>query len=126
MRNPVSLRSCAGLLAIVVTVSCGAPRESVPRSPTSEQAPAGTPAPASAPPPAPMPQQAPQPPAVQGSAPTEQADIQRMVIEFDQARAILEASRGDCATACRALASMERAVRAVCRLEDEGAEGSRC
>jgi hypothetical protein len=46
--------------------------------------------------------------------------------EFERAEASLQASASDCATACRALASMTRAVEHLCALADSPGDQQRC
>jgi hypothetical protein len=45
---------------------------------------------------------------------------------LDHAEADLRSASSDCASACRALASMERATGELCSLTGEGDDASRC
>jgi hypothetical protein len=46
--------------------------------------------------------------------------------ELDRAQGELEAATGDCAAACRALASMERATLHLCSIADDTDDQRRC
>jgi hypothetical protein len=50
----------------------------------------------------------------------------RAIGDFDRSERELKASPGDCATACRALASMERATVQICALTGEAGDTDRC
>jgi hypothetical protein len=117
----------------LVVVACGGampPASSPPPSETkaSSEAPAGVrpradmagaseEAPAAAPPGAPEAD-------VAASAPGSNRAAARA--ELQRAQAALEASAGDCAGACRALASMERATSHLCELSGEDDDRRRC
>jgi hypothetical protein len=49
-----------------------------------------------------------------------------MSAELNRAQAQLEAAAGDCAAACRALASMQRATERLCALADGADDRRRC
>ena len=93
-----------------------------PAAPPASQAPAPvapvTPAPATAPTPAPAPARA-----DRGSR---EASIRRAGAEFDAAQRALEAAAGDCASACRALGSMDRAAGHMCELASDVDDRRRC
>jgi hypothetical protein len=58
-----------------------------------------------------------------GQAPGPQGQARQ---ELARAEAQLEAARSDCAAACRALASMQRATEHLCALADESDDRRRC
>jgi hypothetical protein len=47
-------------------------------------------------------------------------------VELARAEAALAAAQGDCAAACRALASMQRATDHLCALVEDSSDGRRC
>jgi hypothetical protein len=47
-------------------------------------------------------------------------------VELARAEAALAAAQGDCAVACRALASMQRATDHLCALVEDSDDGRRC
>jgi hypothetical protein len=71
------------------------------------------------------------PPPAPTSAPSDPADRRARALraargEVDQAQRDLEASMSDCAAACRALGSMERATGHLCDLATEHDDRRRC
>jgi hypothetical protein len=50
----------------------------------------------------------------------------RMVLELDQSQQAVENAAGDCAVACRALASMERAAARLCSLAERDEDKKTC
>jgi hypothetical protein len=91
------------------------PQSEAPRSQTTEGASEEAPAAASAPA---MPEGA-------GGAETGRSRAAART-ELQRAQADLEASAGECAGACRALASMERATEHLCQLSGEDDDRRRC
>lgn len=58
--------------------------------------------------------------------PEREAALPRAKDEMDRAERELQTSAGDCATACRALGSMDRAARHLCDLAGNDDELDRC
>lgn len=120
-------------LPLVLCAVCGcagaAPAKAPPASPAAapanaESPPAGSPAtelegPRAAPSPA--------PPPVETTQPTQpEAARASARVEMDRAERELDTAAGDCQSACRALASMERATTHLCSLADQDDDRRRC
>ena len=116
---------------------CGGAASMPPASPApAQEVPAGAPdAPSTnavSPPGYPAQPQPPPPPPSQPAAPApgDAADVSRRReaarAELGQAQQDLEAAASDCSTACRALASMERATQHLCELVVEPDDRGRC
>lgn len=119
------MRAARGLAALALAVALGAcamQRESAPAKAPPEPAYAEPPG---APPPeaAPSPQPAAPPADLPGSA-GQGADP--LWLEFEGLDRALSLSTGDCAMACRALASLERAAKRVCESSGQLGEGGHC
>jgi hypothetical protein len=61
-------------------------------------------------------------PVTEGAQPT----VEQAGLELDRAAAELNASGSDCARACKALGSMNRASERICALEPDTGTGGRC
>jgi len=115
------MRRVAGLLVLCGSLCmCAAPSAEAPPA----TAPATAPAPAAAPAPAPATPSA----ATTGDDTPARRQARRVAAgaELDRAQADLEASASDCAAACRALASMDRATTHLCALADDSDDQRRC
>jgi type IV secretory pathway VirB10-like protein len=138
------MRSSRGLALGVVFVAAGAgcagapaeraPPVAAPAAATERQQPSAdapapsaleAPAAASPPPPPPAPVTVAAPSAAQKDA-REAGGRGAGWSEVDRARALLQASLGDCTTACRALGSMERATAHLCALSVPGDDARSC
>jgi hypothetical protein len=75
-----------------------------------------------APSPAAPPPPAGQGPVIEGAGPA----VEQASLELDRAAAELSASGSDCARACKALGSMNRASERICALEPDTGTGGRC
>jgi hypothetical protein len=73
-------------------------------------------------PPAAPPSPPAQGPVTEGAQPT----VEQASLELDRAAAELSASGSDCARACKALGSMNRASDRICALEPDTGTGGRC
>jgi hypothetical protein len=118
---------CLAALALAVALgACAMQRESAPPKAPPEPAYAAPPGAPPSPPPAeaaPAPQPA-APPADASGAAGQGADP--LWLEFEGLDRALSLSTGDCAMACRALASLERAAKRVCESSGQLGEGGRC
>jgi hypothetical protein len=119
-------RGCVVGLCLFLTM-CGGAAQQPPASPARDYAPENvrsttdSNAPGAAPP-STTPQTA-APPTGQAPAGSTRAAA---LVEFERSEGELRASAGDCATACRALASMERATTQICSLTGEDGDAGRC
>jgi hypothetical protein len=127
-------RASLGLAVAVVGLHCAAPRPAIsPANATPEPTPAdadgaslaqpaATPATATPPPPSSI------SPSTTPSSSNEglREAIARAKGDIDRADRELQTAAGDCATACRALASMERATSHLCRIAGAADDRDRC
>ena len=142
------VRACAGgVVAVLLAAACGGSQyEKAPAASPASGASPETPTAAPAPPssesvraapadeqsaPAPASRASAAPEATTASADRErgggrQAALARDRSEIDAAERILATSAGDCAAACRALGSMDRAAGHLCELAESTDERGRC
>lgn len=122
-----TVRAALALVGLfVLLAACNArPAPKAPETPADDDAPA-QPAERAAPayaPGAPQPQQAQEPtPEAKANMDAPGFSAHAARTDFERAAREVEAARGDCAVACRALTSMDRAARHLCNLEGDGAE----
>lgn len=124
------LRGCA-LLALLVCSCGGAPVERPAASPANQ--PTGAEGAAGARPDSAPGQAAdsaadmsPMSPTAEAPATAEASGRAAARVELARAEAALAAAQGDCAVACRALASMQRATDHLCALVEDSDDGRRC
>ncbi len=122
------MRAARALAALALAAALGACAKRADREPAAAAPPPAEPASADAAPGAGL-TQAPPPPAVRsdvtpGKAERDAADP--LWAEFDRFDREVALSTGDCATACRALASLERAAKRVCEGSAQLGEAGRC
>jgi hypothetical protein len=110
---------------LAICAGCGgnAPEARAPSSPPPQEV--GAPADATSVNSAEAPAQAAPPPPPPGAPPTTPAPAASAQHELERSEAELNASPSDCMTACRALASMQRATENLCAIADGGDRG-RC
>lgn len=117
MRRAVLLGLAASAALALPLAACGGGAEAPAKNPSSESQPATT-----APPPPSYPEQHnPLPYGSSGAPSTPSPGAAPPMIEIEGFGRQIELAGSDCATACRALASMERATGRLCAMPDEAA-----
>jgi len=120
LKGAIGIAAC---LWLALAAGCGgaAKDASAPASPSNAKAesyPGGA---------GPTPGMPPPPPSTAATAPpTGSARRTEAMADFERATRDLEAASNECGTACRALASLERATVRICELAEEPADVERC